>query len=511
VTWTGTGSAQTISHNLGSVPGCIIVKCTSGGTDWAVYHRGLNGGVDPEDYRIYLNLTSAEANVHTFWNDTAPTSTEFTVNTSALVNDNGASYVAYLFAHNDGDGGFGPNGDQDIIKCGSYTGTGSSGNFVDLGFEPQFMLIKNTSSSANWIIHDNMRGMIETTGNVLFPNRSDAENTTAFRQARPNPTGITFFDGNSETNGSGANYIYIAIRRGPMGIPESATDVFTVVDNNNGNQTQPLFRTGFVTDMTIEKQTTGGAGYIFNRLTGPKYMSPESINAEGTSSSVTWDYMDGMGESSTGNWYSWNWRRVPSFFDIVCWNSETTSSNRRVTHNLGVAPEMVIFRRRDLDSHWYVYHKDVGTNNYLRLNTSAAQGGFTNCFNTATDTDWGYDEPSFFNYANLPMLGYFFASLAGISKVGSYTGNGSTQNIDCGFSGGARFVLIKGVDYATNWYVFDTERGIVAGNDAEMYFDSATAQSVTRDLIDPYSAGFTMTGNGVTNTSGYTYIYYAIA
>jgi hypothetical protein len=153
----------------------------------------------------------------------------------------------------------------------------------------------------------------------------------------------------------------------------------------------------------------------------------------------------------------------------------------------------------------------VGTNNYVRLNTSAAQGGFTNCFNTATDTDWGYNESGFYAYANLQMIGYFFASLDGVSKVGSYTGNGSTQNIDCGFSSGARFVLIKSSTLATNWYVFDTERGIVAGNDAELYLDSTSAEATFRDTIDPYSSGFSLTGNGVINNSGATYIFYAIA
>jgi hypothetical protein len=80
VTWTGTGGSRAINHNLGSVPGMIIVKWYNVSTDnWAVYHRGLNGGTDPEDYGIYLNLTNAAINESGFWNDTAPTSTQFTV------------------------------------------------------------------------------------------------------------------------------------------------------------------------------------------------------------------------------------------------------------------------------------------------------------------------------------------------------------------------------------------------------------------------------------------------
>ena len=71
----------------------------------------------------------------------APTSTEFTVGANVDVNAQAENYVAYLFAHNDGDGEFGPDGDADIIKCGSYTGNGSStGPEIDLGFEPQWLL-----------------------------------------------------------------------------------------------------------------------------------------------------------------------------------------------------------------------------------------------------------------------------------------------------------------------------------------------------------------------------------
>ena len=71
-----------------------------------------------------------------------------------------ASFVAYLFAHNDGDGEFGPDGDADIIKCGSYTGNGSAnGPEIDLGFEPQWVLIKAQQSTGNWFMFDTMRGM----------------------------------------------------------------------------------------------------------------------------------------------------------------------------------------------------------------------------------------------------------------------------------------------------------------------------------------------------------------
>jgi hypothetical protein len=137
VTYTGTGSAGlTVSHNLGSAPGCIIAKRTdASGDNWAVYHRHFGG-----THYSALDSASIFFDNPNRWNDTTATATEFTVGSSTAVNASGGTYVAYLFAHNDSDGGFGPTGDQDIIKCGSYTGNGSStGPTVDLGFEPQWI------------------------------------------------------------------------------------------------------------------------------------------------------------------------------------------------------------------------------------------------------------------------------------------------------------------------------------------------------------------------------------
>jgi len=115
VTYTGDGNAdRQINHNLGSVPGMMIVKKYAGSTTrWAVYHRSLGTGK-------FLNLddTAATVTQNDHW-QTAPNATQFTVETNGNVNNSGDSYVAYLFAHNDGDGDFGLTNDQDIIKCGS--------------------------------------------------------------------------------------------------------------------------------------------------------------------------------------------------------------------------------------------------------------------------------------------------------------------------------------------------------------------------------------------------------
>ena len=111
------------------------------------------------------------------------------------------------------------------------------------------------------------------------------------------------------------------------------------------------------------------------------------------------------------------------------------------------------------------------------------------------------------------FVAYLFASAPGVSKVGSYTGTGTTNQINCGFTGGARFVMIKRTDSTGDWYVWDSARGIVSGNDPYLLMNSSAAEVTNTDYIDPYSAGFEIssTASSEINGSGSTYFYLAIA
>jgi len=193
VTYTGTGSAQTISHNLGSVPGCIIVKCTSNARDWYVYHRGSNNGTNPEQYKLNLNSTAAAATEADAWNNTAPTSSVFTVGSVGNVNGSGFTYVAYLFAHN-----------EDLIQCGSFSGNDATVN-VDLGWQPQFIIVKNSNNTMNWHMYDNERGA----GAYLLADSSGQEFTDSSPDIVFNSTG---FDASGNFGIGGRDYIYIAIK-----------------------------------------------------------------------------------------------------------------------------------------------------------------------------------------------------------------------------------------------------------------------------------------------------------
>jgi hypothetical protein len=528
VTWTGNGVAgREIAHSLGSVPGCIIAKCTStGSTLWPVYHVGTDP-TSPEDKFLRLNGGN-EVDDYTYWNDTAPTDTVFTIdNHPDDINGTGKTYVAYLFAHNAG--GFGDAGTDNVISCGSYTGNGADdGPTISLGWEPQWLLIKRSAGgTGEWILVDTMRGMTAD-GSVAFlePNTSDAEANNNY--VRPTADGFKLTATGSVVNASGSTYIYIAIRRGPMRAPESGTEVFNTITRTGTASLVSVTGVGFSPDLILARarRTTTSPAYSIDKLRGVrKFLQTPFTDAEG--STTTADMMsidmDGFSLNSANftdlnsNSFTeayWNFRRAPGFFDVVAYTG--TGSARTVTHNLGVAPEMMIVKSRSDERAWRVYTSFVGNTGSLRLNSDAtADSGNTGYWNNTTPTDasftLGIDNDT--NSSGQTYIAYLFATLAGISKVGSYTGTGTTLNVDCGFTAGARFVLIKRTDSTGDWYVWDTARGIVSGDDPYLLLNSNAAEVTGTDYIDPLSSGFQIssTAPAEINASGGTYIFLAIA
>ena len=514
VTYTGDGtSSQAISHNLGSTPATIIVKKTNNTEYWATYHRSLG-----RTKVLKLDATDAAITDTTMW-PSLPTDTQFYVGADTQVGKLNDTYVAYLFAHNDGDGDFGPTGDQDVIRCGSYTGNGSAdGPEIDLGFEPQWTIIRRASSTGgNWMMHDNMRGVV-TGGNdqVMYCNDPSAESGASWIDY--NASGFKLTSTHSGTNASGDTYIYIAIRRGPMAVPESATDVFAI---DTRGTTGPAFNAGFPIDAALYSIiNTTYDKILSSRLTGNQVLDTNNTGAETTFGAMNYDYQEGYHDttSANSNIYSWMWRRAPNYFDVVAYSGDSTAG-RTVSHNLGVAPEMMWVKARNASaSHWIVYHKDTGSNAFLRLSSSDAvfnnQSSYWN--NTApTAADFTVGTSTYTNQSGYTFIAYLFASLAGISKVGSFTTTGGAVNVDCGFSSGARFVLLKaasGTDAGLyNWELYDTARGIVAGNDSVLFLNDTSAEYTGGDYIDPYSAGFTFNSGAGGRPSGQTIIYYAIA
>ena len=520
VTYTGNGTAgRTISHNLGSVPGMIIVKQYQAGEtrSWSVYHRGIDSSA-PEDYYLKLESTTARLDDVGQWNDTAPTSTEFTVGDSTYVNNNGESYVAYLFAHNNNDGGFGPTGSDDIIKCGSYTGNESAdGPVIDLGFEPQWLLLKNVTSGYNFIIVDVMRGWSAgPEANTLFPNANNAEDPAGTR-VKPTSTGFQIITSSNDYNKNGNEFIYMAIRRGPLATPTDATKVFAM-DGEGGDGVIPSYDTTFPVDMVFRKEMNGSGFGLWDRIRGGyRLQTHNSDQQDGPFSYATFDHMDGFAEhGAVGNSVqSWMFKRAPGFFEQVLYTG--TGSARTIAHPLKAIPQMIWCKRLDASQPWQVYHAyshpSTPQNYFLELDADNSAADSSRWNNTApTDSVFSLGSEGKLNTNNEPYIAYLFGEISGISKFGSYTGNGTGQNIDCGFSSGARFVLIKTTTVYRGWVLFDTYRGIVAGNDSYVMLNESSAQDTSKDIIDPYASGFAVSGSDyLNNSNGETYIFWAIA
>ena len=540
VTYTGDGTGsggRKINHNLGSVPGFIIIKATSTTGDWHVAARqssGLYRIGDPASGSPFA-LNSTNAGLY----QTSDIATTTQVNISLgmgvnasipYTNASGASYVMYLFAHDAG--GFGDAGDQSVVSCGSYAGT-ASGTFatVTLGWEPQFVITKRIDTTSDWITHDIMRGMSYTGYQDLGPNVSKAEETKTYPTVRPFPTGFYVGWGNNGSNGGATStYIYLAIRRGPMKKPTSGTQVYDA-DAYSGSSTPSgsVITTGFPVDLNINKRTSlDQRPNWIDRLRGDwKELTSTSADAEYTPPAHYWPYLDeqngiriGVGQNDSGqNYINWAFRRAPGFFDVVCYRGNGSTQN--VSHNLTVAPNLIIVKNRTTaGTDWYVYSSAFPTvsgnppeNLYLFLNGT---GGI------ATTGAWNYTAPtaSVFSVAGgnnesaNNYVAYLFATLPGVSKVGSYTGTGTTQQINCGFTTGARFVLIRRTDFGTNnWFVWDTARGISASNDPYLRLNSTAAEVTNTGYINPLASGFEIssTAPAEINASGGSFIYLAIA
>ncbi len=522
VTYTGTGGDHAgVDHGLKNAPGMIVIKRTDSSQDWYVFHRSVGSS-----QMLKLNSTGAAVS-----NDglQAVSGTMFHSDKfypASTANTSSATYVAYIFAHDAQD--FGTDEDESIIKCGTYTGNSGS-QTIDVGFEAQWVLIKNTSSSStDWFVVDVMRGLVDTSAfdaALIRANSSDAEQTSGAGGARitTRSTGFGFIsESNLSCNRSGETYVYVAIRRPHKPASEFAATALFAVDNNttSASASVPNFVSGFPVDMGLAN-TVDESGYtsLSSRLTGKQLYTSARVVEEGT---PEYDYSTGFkegGSSTNADEVGWMWRRAPGFFDVVCYKG--TGSAVWHNHNLGVVPEMIICKGRDIAEYWNVFTTGGGTSSRLHLDegneyiTNNANQYFPT-LPTATEFRIGQNNEiggSGYNY-----IAYLFASADGISKLGTYAGTGSAQNIDCGFSAGARFVLIKRVDQAGYWMVWDSVRGIVAGNDPYLVLNTTAAHTTNTDYIDPLASGFTITSSAPTdnsdysmNKSGGTYFFYAIA
>jgi hypothetical protein len=519
-TYTGNGSTQTISHVLSATPGCIMVKRTdTAGSNWAVYHIGQNAGVTPQNYYSLLNSTATPAASSAYWNNTAPTSANFTVGSSADVNTSGGTYIAYIFSAG-GTAGFGATGSQDVISCGFVT-TNSSGNAsVTLGFEPQCLIVKNTSATGNWYSMDILRLMSTLYNYQIYPNLSNAD-TQQPGNVIPNATGFSFANGGLTSATS--TLMYIAIRRAPQAVPTVPTKVFAPVLETTTTVPQTV-TAGFPVDVTWSSYPQGGANKSFiDRLRGSITTSGYWIDSFVNSGDSLGTQIVGF-DSSTGfvdnNWNCvvngvwWCFVRAPSFLDEVLYSG--TGSVTTISHGLNAVPQLMFVKARlpTVTGNWMVYSSLLGNTQYLNLNSTAAAATSSTVWNNTSPTSsvFTIGTDSNVNNSTYSFMAYLFATTAGVSYVGSYTGTGGTQAIACGFSGGARFLLAKRTDSTSSWCLWDSASGFTSSSSPYYPMETnATTQVTGNNGTYASTGGFTVTSTSPVNVSGGTYIFLAIA
>jgi hypothetical protein len=308
-----------------------------------------------------------------------------------------------------------------------------------------------------------------------------------------------------------------------MKVPTDATKVFST-NAYSGGSAGRSFNLGFVPDTLLTMRRNTSTYNIFNtRLLGQDYLFAYSTDGVtgGLAGVPLWSAPTGNISFTTATSVTgWNasgsdyvgeaFARAPGFFDVVAYTG-TAAGGRVLNHNLGVAPELMIFKSRETtgDNNWSVQcafgpsgkvYSLNGTGNYNgTLATSLTASSITLSDNTTNNA--------------AKYVAYLFATCPGVSKVGSYAGSASAVQVDCGFTNGARFVLIKYADGTGGWIVWDSARGIVSGSESYLELNNSNAEVTSEDYIDPYSAGFEITAAapGALNGINRTFIFLAIA
>lgn len=532
INYTGTGSARTVAHDLGAVPGCIFVKSIDDSQSWSVYHKGINESTNPHLYGLNLDLEGHKGSGTDDWNDTAPTDSVFSVGTNARVNADGTNYTAYIFGHD-------TDRETGQIAAGHYTGSDSTVS-VTIGWEPQWLLIKSDTETRNWTIVDIARGMNSDTRTIgCSDNKDDEFNTRFNNRIEPRTDGfVVFTEGNSNRETRicepSQTFTYLAIRAPMQKLPTLGTDVYDVVARQ-GTGGSAVITTGIErVDLLISKARTIGSGLgehwgWVDRIRGPKFsQTPHQDNVNTTVDSHDEGGLDdadafnqfsgfklggndttyGKINTSGVNFVIHSMKRAKGFLDILRYTG--TGSARTQKHNLGVTPELMIIKNNDVSDPWIVYYGD--NTDYLILNTNVDTEDDNTVWNDTSPTEAVFTVGTNHgvNANGESYMAYLFATVAGVSKIGTYTGSGSDIDVDCGFANGARFVMIKRINSAGDWHVFNSARGIIAGNDPFLRFNTSAAESTGSDLIDPLNAGFTAVNGTDVNQSGGSYVFLAI-
>ena len=309
--------------------------------------------------------------------------------------------------------------------------------------------------------------------------------------------------------------------------------------NSTGSTEQAITGLNFAPDLLWVKQRSGAEWHVLSDAVRgvPKNLYSNSTDAEDTIGYLTSLDTNGFTlSSSTGlngngsTYVSWNWKangagisntdgsitssvsaNTTSGFSIVSYTGNGIAG-ATIGHGLGVEPSMIIIKNRSSVTDWAVYHKNVGNNKKLLLNTNDAESS-SSYFNSTspTSTVFSVNNSDTTNDTN-PQIAYCFAEVKGFSKFGSYTGNGNSDGtfVYTGFR--PAMVIIKRTSGADRWVISDNKRdpnNVVVG---ELNPNDSAVEDTSSTPFDFLSNGFKIrrTGN-VFNGSGESYIYMCFA
>ena len=507
VEYTGTGSNASFGHGLSSVPELVIVKRTSASEDWFVLYDTTN---TPPNY-MKLNTTATGGTSSGVFPSPA-TSTFVNVGNGTATNSSGSTYIAYCFHSVDG-----------FSKIGSYVGTGTVGNSIVTGFRPAFMLFRAVDIAFPWELVDNKRPDGE-----LRADNSDferIENTPDFLQ---NGFRLT----TDRYNNAGQKFIFMAIAEENVQPEPELANSFNVVTYTGNGSTQAVTGLGFEPDFVWIKERTSTSGhFLSDSVRGATKVIYSNLNNSEDTETTTLTSFDTNGFSvgssggvnqSSQDYVAWAWKasndstinnegsitsvvsaNPAAGFSVVKWKGSGTSG-QSIGHGLNSEPELILQKRTNIAGDWECYHKDLGATKKILLNSTAAATTSSAFGNTAPTSTVSYAGA----YTN-ELVNYYFHSVDGYQKVGSYTGNATSGNsVTTGFQ--PRFVMMKNsstgdalYDY---WLTFDSQR------DGFVLYPNTSDSEDSFDVVEFTSNGFTInTTSRVINHNGSTYIYLAIA
>ena len=425
---------------------------------------------------------------------------------------------------------FGADG-KNIVHCGSYVGTGNTVQTINLGWEPQWILVKDTTSASNWGLYDSMRGLtnIDINDAGLYTNSVAAEVQNNYFSITP--FGFKIVSNNNEVNKVNGRFIFMAIRRpdGYVGKPPAlGSSVFTQAYGASSGDFR--FTSNFPVDFAWAKlHSSTGNWWTSARLIQGKELKTNLNDAAATGTNKQFDSnVSWHAPSPDSTYISHMWKRHAGF-DVVCYrtNENISTGVQMIPHSMNAVPEMYWIKALTsggTNDQWAVYHKGLngGTNPdqyYLWLNSTNAEASSQYYFGAApTATDFAVSRNNGrTGDHDQKYIAMLFASANDadgnpISKVDGYDGDTNAQDktISCGFQ--PRFVIAKcstvGGSY-NHWFVFDSVRGAGSGNDKTLRLDVNEAQTTNSDIIEFNSNGFIVKAGYQLNEGSRKYIYYA--